>query len=180
MSGKFLLMTIGLPRSGKTAWVKRNLNPEDVVVSGDEIRKIVYGQRFWQDGETLMLAISSLFMRMLMEQGKTIIVDECNVTRKCREPILEMAKRYGYYAIGAIFPTSKEECLRRADITNDDIIKPVIERMAANYQAPELYEGFDELVQVQPDDRLRLLTAHIPILGDSWRCEKNVLRTLSL
>lgn len=180
MSGKFLLMTIGLPRSGKTAWVKRNLNPEDVVVSGDEIRKIVYGQRFWQDGETLMLAISSLFMRMLMEQGKTIIVDECNVTRKCREPILEMAKRYGYYAIGAIFPTPKEECLRRADITNDDIIKPVIERMAANYQAPELYEGFDELVQVQPDDRLRLLTAHIPILGDSWRCEKNVLRTLSL
>ena len=115
-----------------------------------------------------------------MEQGKTIIVDECNVTRKCREPILEMAKRYGYYAIGAIFPTPKEECLRRADITNDDIIKPVIERMAANYQAPELDEGFDELVQVQPDDRLRLLTAHIPILGDSWRCEKNVLRALSL
>lgn len=180
MSDKFLLMTIGLPRSGKTTWVKRNLNPEDVVVSGDEIRKIVYGQRFWEDGETLMLAISSLFMRMLMEQGKTIIVDECNVTRKCREPVLEMAKRYGYYAIGAIFPTPKEECLRRADITNDDIIKPVIERMAANYQAPELDEGFDELVQVQPDDRLRLLTAHIPILGDSWRGEKNVLRTLSL
>ncbi len=180
MSDKFLLMTIGLPRSGKTTWVKRNRNPEDVVVSGDEIRKIVYGQRFWEDGETLMLAISSLFMRMLMEQGKIIIVDECNVTRKCREPILEMAKRYGYYAIGAIFPTPKEECLRRADITNDDIIKPVIERMAADYQAPELDEGFDELVQVQPDDRLRLLTAHIPILGDSWRCEKNVLRTLSL
>lgn len=162
MSNKFLLMTIGLPRSGKTTWVKRNLNPEDVIVSGDEIRKIVYGQRFWEDGETLMLAISSLFMRMLMEQGKTIIVDECNVTRKCREPILEMAKRYGYYAIGAIFPTPKEECLRRADITNDDIIKPVIERMAANYQAPELDEGFDELVQVQPDDRLRFLTAKDP------------------
>ena len=33
MSDKFLLMTIGLPRSGKTTWVKRNLNPEDVIVS---------------------------------------------------------------------------------------------------------------------------------------------------
>jgi len=49
---KILTMMIGLPRSGKTTWIRNNKseNTDTVILSADDLRYLVYNQRFWQDG----------------------------------------------------------------------------------------------------------------------------------
>ena len=145
---KMLYMLIGLPRAGKTTWAKRKQkNDGAVIVSADAIRYLVYGQRFWGEGEPLMWSIRSIVLKMLMEQGVNIIIDETNTKRERRQPIIEMAKAYRYGVVGVVITTSEKTCIARAEAEGDEAIIPVIKRMAEQHaQEPPAYgEGFDEI-----------------------------------
>lgn len=139
---------IGLPRSGKSTWIEKNKTEKDVVLCADKLRYLVYNQRFWNDGEPLMWSVHGVVLRMLLEQGKDIIIDETNVSVNRRKPLIELAKKYGYKVIGVWVRTSKETCLDRAVLTNDEVIPPVIHRMWNEWQTPEIAEGLNEIVQV--------------------------------
>lgn len=138
---------VGIPRCGKTTWTQAN-KAGKVVVNADTIRNLVYGQRYWQEGEPLMWSIRGIVLRMLMSQGQDIIIDETNTTIKRRSDILTMAKEMGYKATAVVFTTTKETCMLRAVKAADDAIIPVISRMVEQYQAVEEDEGFDEIIQV--------------------------------
>lgn len=144
---KTLKMMCGLPRSGKSTWIKQNKTNE-VVVSADDIRYLVYNQRFWDEGEPLMWSIRNMILRMLMEQGVDIIVDETNTTPKRRLPIIALAQKYNYQINCIKLTTSKNVCIERAIAENDNLIKPVIERMANQFVEPDASEGFDNLINV--------------------------------
>lgn len=139
-----LVIMCGLPRSGKSTWVSENKG-SSVVLSADNLRYLVYGQRFWTEGESLMWATHSIIFRMLLQQGNDIIIDETNTTPKRREPLIKMAKEFGYTVDCVWVKTSKEECLNRAIYLNDEIIPPVIERMSKEFIEPNLSEGFNDI-----------------------------------
>ena len=128
----------GLPRSGKTTWITKNRTNE-VVISADELRYIVYGQRFWGEGETLMWSIRDCMLRYFLSQGVDIIIDETNTTVKRRKPIIALAKKAGYVIIGYLIDYALHDCIDRAD----DALIPVIERMAEQFEPPTEAEGFD-------------------------------------
>jgi predicted kinase len=134
-------MMCGLPRSGKSTWAKKNKG-NAVIVSADQLRLLVYHQRFWAEGEPLKWSIHGIALRMLMEQGVDIIIDETNTTPKRREPLIRMGKEYGYTVACTLIDTSKEECLNRAKAKDDILIQPVIERMAKEFVPPTVKEGF--------------------------------------
>jgi predicted kinase len=134
----------GVARSGKTTWIKENKKDTDVIVSADEIRKIVYGQRFWQDGESLMWSIRTMILEYLMKQGKDIIIDETNTTAKRRKPIIKLANKYNYIiGINVIEGVSEEECKKRAIESNMSDLLSVIEYQYQNFELPEKDEGFN-------------------------------------
>lgn len=146
---KRIILMIGLPRSGKSTWVKNNQPKGSVIISADDLRYIVYNQRFWSDGEPLMWSVRGMMLKYLMQQGIDIIIDETNTTKERRKPILKLAKQYGYYAVGNVVEGAWiDTCISRAKDEGDKTIIPIIERMAAQFELPEIEEGFSELNMV--------------------------------
>lgn len=147
---KELYMTIGLPRSGKSTWIQKNTE-DGVVVSGDSLRKKVYGHRFWKEGEDLLWWVRGIFLKELFEQGVKLYIDETNVTKERRAKVIDLAHEYGYEVTGIWIRTDKESCLKRCrEISQEEyeLMKPVIERMAAKFKEPTKDEGFKEIIEV--------------------------------
>lgn len=140
---------MGLPRSGKTTFIEQRYKGIIPIISADKMRYQVYGQRFWNDGEDLMWSVRKMVLKMLLEQGINIIIDETNTTVKRRQPIIALAKEYGYTVEVYHVRTPKEECTKRAEESGDTAIIPVIERMDANLELVGLDEGVDALYSVQ-------------------------------
>lgn len=137
----------GIPRSGKSTWINKNKTNE-VIVSADDLRYLVYNQRFWKDGEPLMWSIRGIFLTYLLQQGVNIIVDETNTLIKNRESIIKLAKEYNYEVIGYYFKTGLDTCIYRAKKTQQEDLIPIIERMYHQFEEPTIEEGFDEIYEI--------------------------------
>lgn len=133
-----VFIMVGLPRSGKSTYAEK-YKGNKAIVSADQLRYLVYGQRFWGPGEDMMWAIRKIALTMLMEQGIDIVIDETNTTAARRKPIIELARKHGYFVEAVVIDTPKEVCVERAKADGDDNLITVIERMAAQYEpvAPE-------------------------------------------
>ena len=157
-------MMCGLPRSGKSTWTKDQCRV--VVISADRLRYLVYNQRFWAGGEALMWSFHGIILRLLLEQGVNVILDECNMTPKRREPIIKMAKEYGYETRCVVVPTPLEECMKRARDMNDVQIQPVIQRMATEYIPPSYDEGINDIYCVGGGDIDFLDKGSLPVYSN--------------
>lgn len=143
---KEIIVLVGLPRSGKTTWrnhyIKNYEGDVPVVICADDIRYLLYGQRFFSGGEPFVWATRDIMFKCLMQQGKTIIIDETNVVKYNRSKIIAEAKKYEYSVTAIIFPTSREACIARAIWCDDDYIVPIINSMADKYEPVLINEGF--------------------------------------
>ena len=134
MGELLIICMMGLPRSGKST--KARVLSEEAgipIVNRDSIRLALHGQRYVQIAEPMVKAISGIMVNALFIAGhKTVIVDETNMRRSTRDfwASLNPDARIEFWYVD----TPKEECLRRAQFMNDEIIQPVIERMAADFE----------------------------------------------
>lgn len=142
-----LTMLIGLPRSGKTTYRSCRNNVE-FVISADEVRKAVYGARFWPPGENLMWAIRDLMLNYALNQPIDLIIDETNLSRNRRIKAIKKAHENGYFVHGLVFTTDADTCIQRAYKTEQEDLVPVIKRMDATKEMPSKDEGFDSLEEV--------------------------------
>lgn len=123
-----LIATVGLPRSGKSTWAKKQSYP---VVNPDSIRLAIHGQRFYGPAEPLVWATAKLMVRSLFLAGhKYVILDATNVERKRRDEWI--SKEWGLFF--KHIDTSTETCLERAVATNDADIQPIIRRMSDQFE----------------------------------------------
>lgn len=121
-----LICTVGLPRSGKTTWAKSQAWP---IVNPDSIRIAIHGQRFVPDAEPFVWATAKAMVRALFLAGhQTVILDATNTTKKRRVEWFDDR----WTTFFKVFATSTAECMERAK--DDAEIKPVIERMAAQWE----------------------------------------------
>lgn len=126
---KRLICTVGLPRSGKTTWAQQQMAP---IVSPDQIRYALHGQRYQALAEPMVWAIARIMVRALFLAGhESVILDATSITRKRRDDWRDPEWEVLFHELG----TSAEECVRRAKALNDDYILPVIERMALEVSA---------------------------------------------
>lgn len=140
-----ITIMIGAPRSGKTTKVNE-IKTNEVIVSADSLRQLIYGQRFYSQGEPMMWAVRKLMLEYLMKQGLDIIIDETNITKSSRAEIIKLAKKYGYdNIIGKVVFTPKDKCIERAKDTNQEDLIPIIEKMFEQFEKPEVEEGFTKL-----------------------------------
>lgn len=137
---KTLILTVGLPRSGKSTWALQTGYP---VVNRDAIRLALHGQAYIQSAEDMVTAIETYMIKALFLAGHDIvIVDATHTTRVRRDrwESLEWERKF------AVFDASAAECVQRAVSGDRDDLVPVIRRMWGNYEPVEEVEG--ELIQV--------------------------------
>jgi len=126
---KKLILTIGLPRSGKSTWAMRSGFP---VVNPDSIRLALHGQAFIAEAENFVWASAYLMAKALLIAGHdTVVIDATNTTAVRRQ---DWVRRFDKLArIDYIyFPTTEEECIARAKEDGREDLIQVIQRMSKN------------------------------------------------
>jgi predicted kinase len=134
---KTLILTVGLPRSGKSTWAKKM---GYVMVNPDAVRKVLHGREFISESETMVWAITHYMVRALFEAGhNTVVLDATNTTRKRRDPWKspDWVRKYQVFGVSAM------ECIGRAKRTQRSDLIPIIEGMAGKYEPVEEEEKQD-------------------------------------
>ena len=104
-----LTVCMGLPASGKSTWVRKNRQPEALIVCADAMR-------------TRGVSAQALFGKMRREAGAALIagrdvmVDACSLRWRDREPWLAMAQRFGARPVLVVFDTPLEVCRARDSV----------------------------------------------------------------
>jgi predicted kinase len=123
-----LILTVGLPRSGKSTWARTQGVP---IVNPDAIRLALHGQRYAAVAEPFVWAVTKTMVRALFGAGhETVILDATNTTHKRRDEWQSSEWTVAYH----VFDTPKDVCLARARAEGDEYIIPVIERQAAQFE----------------------------------------------
>lgn len=142
---KTMSMMVGLPRSGKSTYIAQNSLLSGFIVSADNLRDLIYGHAYFQNGEPMVWAVRGYMLEEVMRQGLDVTIDETNTTKSARASTLKIAKKYGYKCVAYTFHTSAETCLER---TTNEGLRGAIYRMDKQYEPPYLAEGFDEIIEV--------------------------------
>lgn len=126
-----LVVTVGLPRSGKTTFCNEVLKPKGfVIVNPDSFRLAIHGQIFIASAEPIVWAAVYVAVDALRLAGHDVVVDGCHMTSKRREPWEQRGAAFH------LMETKAEVCIARAIATERKDLLPVIERMAKECDWP--------------------------------------------
>jgi predicted kinase len=118
-----LILTVGLPRSGKSTWAQKQGHP---IVCPDAIRLALHGQTFVAQAEPLVWAMARYMVAALFLAGHTtVILDATNTSR--REDWLSDK----WHTVLHLVDTGAAECRSRAKAHGQEYLLPIIDHMSA-------------------------------------------------
>ncbi|GLY03588.1 AAA family ATPase [Actinoplanes sp. NBRC 101535] len=133
-----LLITRGLPASGKTTFA-RKLQPDVLRVNRDDLRRMLHGRRlFTQAAEAQVTHAQRSSVEALLRAHASVIVDDTNLRAKTVREWAEMAARFNAsFEVHDFTDVPVDECVRRdADRPEDDRVgEDPIRRMHQRYLA---------------------------------------------
>jgi predicted kinase len=141
-----LILMCGIPRAGKSSWIKKN-KKDCIIVSPDDIRKEIFGHQFHAEANKFVFAIAEAMVSLLLKQGKNVIVDATHITEavikswypiyKKYEPLVEVVWVY----VSKDKEKNLEECLKRNAKSPDGEKLPeeALTRMAMYFESPDDY-----------------------------------------
>lgn len=130
-----LILTVGLPRSGKTTWAKKQ---GCQVVNPDSIRLAVHGNRFLMRPDHLVWAYSKVFVRSLFGYGyDKVILDATSITPE-RRAFWQPDSTDSYHVKMVWFAVSAKTCIERAG--DDEELIEVIRGMSTSIVRPNSKE----------------------------------------
>jgi predicted kinase len=114
-----LILTRGLPRSGKTTWAKGWIarDPDNRIrVNRDDLRFALYGKYVLQfHEEKLITEVQHGAIRAALKSGKSVVVDDTNLNLKFLGALVILAREFSYKIDLRYqdFTTDVDECIRR-------------------------------------------------------------------
>ena len=154
-----LVVTVGLPSSGKTSWVDdfigENQGKAIDVISSDKIREEVFNDIEDQNHNSEVFDLMKRRTKESLSQGHIAIYEATNISSKRRRALLNELNKYYDKAI-CLF---KYKRLLTCQIDNEKrdkkVPSDVIDRMYRNFEIPHKSEGFDEII-VDFDEKTNL------------------------
>ncbi len=143
----FVVLTIGLPGSGKTTWFKRRgVTP----LSSDMLRSILFDDITEQRYQGLVFStLRSLLRARLIAKMPWNYVDATNLSAHERRQWIKMAKSFGYDVQAVFFDVPLEICMERNSRRERTVSDDVMKKMAERLRAPNFKEGFSKIVVVR-------------------------------
>jgi predicted kinase len=143
----YVVLTIGLPGSGKTTWYKRRgVTP----LSSDLLRTILFDDITEQRYQGLVFStLRSLLRARLIAKMPWNYVDATNLSPHERRQWIRMAKSFGYEVQAVFFDVPLAVCMERNSKRDRAVTDEIMQKMAERLRAPTFKEGFDKITIVR-------------------------------
>ena len=143
----YVVLTIGLPGSGKTTWYKRRgVTP----LSSDLLRTLLFDDITEQRYQGLVFStLRSLLRARLIAKMPWNYVDATNLSPHERRQWIKMAKSFGYEVQAVFFDVPLSVCLERNAKRDRQVSDEVMHKMAERLRPPAFKEGFDQITVVR-------------------------------
>jgi predicted kinase len=143
----YVVLTIGLPGSGKTTWYKRRgVTP----LSSDLLRTILFDDITEQRYQGLVFStLRSLLRARLIAKMPWNYVDATNLSPHERRQWIRMAKSFGYEVQAVFFDVPLVVCMERNSKRDRAVSDEVMQKMAERLKPPNFKEGFDKITIVR-------------------------------
>jgi predicted kinase len=142
-----VVLAIGLPGSGKSAWFKRhNITP----LSSDLLRALLFDDPAEQRFQDLIFSnLRSMLKARLIARRPMNYVDATNLTPHDRAGWIKLARDFGYEVQAVFFDVPVEVCLERNRKRERVVPDDVMRRMAGKLKVPTFEEGFTKITAVR-------------------------------
>ena len=143
----YVVLTIGLPGSGKTTWYKRRgVTP----LSSDLLRNILFDDISEQRYQGLVFStLRSLLRARLIAKMPWNYVDATNLSPHERRQWIKMAKSFGYEVQAVFFDVPLAICMERNSKRERVVTDDVMQKMAERLRPPTFKEGFEKITVVR-------------------------------
>ena len=142
-----VVLSIGLPGSGKSTWFKRhNILP----LSSDMVRILLFDDVTEQRYQDLVFStLRSMLRGRLLARRPWNYVDATNLSPHERRSWIKLAHDFGYEAHAVFFDVPPEVCIERNRRRDRNVPEDVMQRMAAKLRPPKFEEGFAKITVVR-------------------------------
>ena len=147
-----LVMTYGLPASGKSTWaIEKVVTQKYVRINKDDLRKMLHNSKWSKENEKLILKIRNYIVFELMLEGKDIIIDDTNLSPKHKHTLENLVAIFNkqmmkerpetkpyIFRVMDFTHVSLEECLKRDSKRANWVGEKVIKDMYNEYLKPQV------------------------------------------
>ena len=154
---KFYMM-VGIPGSGKTTWISRNLPADIRVVHTDSIRRGLYGyfpQELKDQLEEKVWDSAIRDVRWYLSTGTDTVLDSMALNASFRSHLIHRifdAGRGSIEIIAVFLDTPLETAIERNNKREKVVKEATIRKLSEFMQPPSRYEGFDIIIRVLSQD----------------------------
>ena len=141
-----LIITVGLPGSGKTTYLARlGVN----AISSDEVRRIIADDSLDQTMNARIFAVIRYLIRQRIAAGRPVTyVDATHLTPWERRPYVKLAERYSCKLEALFFDVPIEVCIARNQGRDRIVPEAAIRKMAQRMVPPSKKEGFEQIKRI--------------------------------
>lgn len=143
-----LWIMCGLRGSGRSTIAAKLTaeNPNTIIISTDEIREELTGDRSNQDHSDEVFRLFHDRIRKNLENKYNVIADNTNITMKSRRAILAKVNGLNIEKICYVIPKPIELCKFDNQSREHPVPEYVLDKQIGKFQIPFFEEGFDQLI----------------------------------
>jgi predicted kinase len=148
---------VGIPASGKTTWIERNLPTSVVRIRLDRIRRRTYGYdpiQLEASKEEKVWSLADLLLSKAIRAGHDIVVDSMALTNEWRQRIMRVAdeaSREPLEKVAIFLDTPVDLALSRNQNREKHVPDDAVREMNGHVRPPSKEEGFSQIVTVTPE-----------------------------